>query len=120
MCEILIRAKDNINPDPELDKMTYKRGYPVCVMPDGHSWGRAEGLPDFIVLKITDLSVEQAQQYIEHKVINAQTANQQIVGRRKFKFDIDASALPQRIKNQIKDGVVTVTKAQILNFIKEN
>lgn len=43
MAELLI-----LNRDATPDAHSYKRGDIVVVMPDGHEWGRAEGLPDFI------------------------------------------------------------------------
>lgn len=65
MAEILIRAKDNTHPDPEKDLAgCYKRGYPVVVMEDGHSWGSMEGPPEFYILKIPGVSRDAVQHYI--------------------------------------------------------
>lgn len=45
MAEALIVARDNTNPDPEKDRRgCYKRGMPVVVFEDHHTWGREESL----------------------------------------------------------------------------
>ncbi len=63
MAELLIRLKDNTHPDAVKDRMCYKRGDIVVVMPDGHQWGSAEGLPDFAVIR-TDRTVGQMEKFI--------------------------------------------------------
>lgn len=119
MCEILIKAKDFINPDPELDKFSYKRGYVVCVMPDGHPWGSKERPPLFAVLKVPGLTVEEAQQYLQEKLESPKTENQKSVGRRIYKLDVDSTLLPLAKRNSIKNtGVVSLTKAQTLSIVK--
>ncbi len=55
--QLLIRNFDSTNPDPDLDRQgCRKRGMCDAVMPDGHVWGRLEGLPKFVIIKcaITD------------------------------------------------------------------
>ena len=39
------------------------KGQVVCIMPDGHKWGKKERPPIFIVIKIPGISVEQLQIY---------------------------------------------------------
>lgn len=64
--EILVKATDSIHPNPTEDlRGSYKRGYPVVVMPDGHIWGSEERLPKFVVIKIPLISVEKVQKYIQ-------------------------------------------------------
>lgn len=43
MAELLI-----LNRDATTEQRSYKRGDIVVVMEDGHEWGNAEGLPDFV------------------------------------------------------------------------
>ena len=43
MAELLI-----LNRDATTEQRSYKRGDIVVVMDDGHEWGGAEGLPDFV------------------------------------------------------------------------
>lgn len=48
MARLLVKAVDYTHPDPDKDRRAaYKRGDVVCVMPDGHQWGAAEGPPKF-------------------------------------------------------------------------
>ena len=66
MAEILFKAIDATNPDPDKDRRgCYKKGYPVVVMQDGHTWGTEEALPKFIIVKCPEVTVEQCKQYIE-------------------------------------------------------
>lgn len=66
MAEILIKAVSATSSDPEKDQRgCYKRGMPVVVMPDGHAWGRKEGLPNFVLLKLPGVSVERVRRFIE-------------------------------------------------------
>lgn len=39
------------------------KGNPIIVKPDGWKWGKRECPPDFVVLKIPGLSVEEADKY---------------------------------------------------------
>lgn len=66
MCELLVKAADSdTSPDPEMQRGRYLRGMFVVIMPDGHPWGAAEGLPKFAIIKFPGVSVERAQKYIE-------------------------------------------------------
>ena len=59
--EILIRNFDSTNPDPGLDRAgCRKRGICDAVMPEGHSWGTAEGLPKFVIIKCNLTDAELA------------------------------------------------------------
>jgi len=49
MARLLVMARDKHHPDPEKDRrLAWKLGDIVAIMPDGHVWGRAERLPDFL------------------------------------------------------------------------
>jgi len=63
MAELLIRLKNNTHVDPVKDRMCYKQGDIVVVKPDGHQWGRAEGLPGFAVIR-TDRTVTLMERYL--------------------------------------------------------
>jgi len=57
MAELLVKAVSFANPDPTKDtKGCYKKGDIVLIMPDGHTWGAAEGLPMFVIVKCPGLS----------------------------------------------------------------
>jgi len=69
MAEFLLKAVDAGHADPATDRGCWKTGHPVIVMPDGHVWGKEETLPTFFILKIPDLDVSLARQYlIEHRL----------------------------------------------------
>ena len=53
MAQILVMAIDKTHADPTKDRRgCYKRGMPVVVMPDTHTWGLDERPPKFVVLKL--------------------------------------------------------------------
>jgi hypothetical protein len=65
--EILVKAVSNTHSDPEKDRRgCYKKGYPVVIMPDGHTWGTEECLPRFVVVKCPQVTVPEAMHYINH------------------------------------------------------
>lgn len=53
MAELLVLNRD-ATPEPR----SYKRGDIVVVMPDGHAWGNAEGLPDFVRVSLPGVDPE--------------------------------------------------------------
>ena len=114
MAEILVRAKDNIHPDPDIDRESYyKSGHVVVVMPDGHSWGRMERLPEFFVIKIPTISVLSLKKYTdEHQVpsdiINTDgTRKPKTYQRRRWKIDMDKIP-PPVLKKIFTDGEITI------------
>jgi hypothetical protein len=61
MAEFLIRNFDSTNPDPNADRAgCRKRGICDAVMPEGHSWGTAECLPKFVIIKCNLTDAELA------------------------------------------------------------
>lgn len=73
MAELLIKAQTTwTNPDPIIDaRGVYKKGDIVVVRPDGHEWGGEENLPNFVLLKVPGVTVEQVENRIEewHQII---------------------------------------------------
>ena len=62
MAEFLVRAKDNAHADPDKDRAgSYKVGDLVVAMRDGHEWGRREGVPNFVIVKVPGLSLGAAR-----------------------------------------------------------
>ena len=89
MAELLIRLKDNTHADPVKDRMCYKQGDVVVVKPDGHVWGRAEGLPDFAVIQ-TDRTVAEMERYIAvHEISQTETRVMSLVEWRSMKAQSD-------------------------------
>ena len=115
MCEILIKAVDATNPNPDKDRMgCYKRGDIVGIEKDGYEWGREERLPKFYLVKIPGLDVETARKYeqedrddLDHKIIN-----------RRRKYHIPLDSIPTRIRSELlSNGSVTVNLSQIRNYL---
>lgn len=108
MAELLVKASDATNPDPAKDQRgCYKRGDVVCVRPDGHEWGRLEGLPRFVVVKVPGVSVAAAESHLESSPTRRRT------------LGISWADLPAGVRTQLQTtGTVTVTPAQIATFIK--
>lgn len=66
MAELLIKAVSASNADPDKDRRgCYKRGDVVVAMEDGHEWGRLEGPPDFVVVRLSGVSRAAAEQWCE-------------------------------------------------------
>jgi len=101
MAQILINNKDRYSKMPErVDKM-YKRGDVVVVKEDDHRWGRLEGLPDFILVKIPDVSAERFKDYIEPGP-----------DERRRKWTLRINKLPSEILNRADSDGVIVVKAR--------
>jgi hypothetical protein len=110
MAEFLIKAQSMTHTDPTKDaRGCYKRGDIVAVFPDGHTWGRLETLPKFVVVKVPGLNAERAAKYM---------AEQPDALRRRFRLRVDD--VPAGIRNQLRDtGQVTVTWAQLRDFLRD-
>lgn len=66
MAEILIRAGSVAHADPTTDRAgCYKHGDVVLAKPDGHEWGRLEGPPTFVVVKVPGVTVEAAEAWAQ-------------------------------------------------------
>ena len=141
MCEILIFAKNNTNPDPEKDRRgCYKRGMVVVVKEDGHSWGREEskqgwiaegnlaanwpGQGKFVLLKIPGVLASKAQELISHQVeddvgtplINSDGAP--IVWRRR-RWQLLVDSIPLAVRNTLAStGEYTTTVSAIRTYLK--
>jgi hypothetical protein len=49
----------------EIYKARHQPGDVIVVRPDGWKWGKRECLPEFIVVKVPELSIEDAQEYVK-------------------------------------------------------
>ena len=81
MAELLVKAKahwmDSLKQD-EIDKMSNMQkeqynsrsqiGDVIVVRPDGWVWGKEECLPNFIVVKVPDMAIEEAKKHEEQLV----------------------------------------------------
>lgn len=113
MAEFLIKAVDAGNINPEKDRACYRRGDIVVVMPDGHVWGRQEGLPKFYQVSIPGLSVELAKKVIESEM----DAENKFVARRKWGLLINN--LPVLMQNKLQnEGRIEASIEQVKNYLK--
>ena len=128
MAQILIKAIDATHPDAINDRVgCYKRGMPVVVMPDTHTWGAEERPPKFIVLKIPGVPVETVKKYIEPELEDGEE-QPKIYRRRMWRFRIDdlpAAAKTKLLKNGeltiragTYDGSYDYTWAQVRSYIR--
>jgi hypothetical protein len=112
MAEILVKAVDATNVDSEKDRTgCYKAGMPVVVMPDKHPWGKEEGLPKFVVIKIPGISVDKVEDFIRPQYEDSPSLNGEYMTYRRRKWQIQLSNLPKNAKNILRDKGVLVIKS---------
>ena len=117
MAEFLIKAVDATIPDPTKDRAgCYKRGDVVVVMPNGHEWGKEEGPPSFIILKIPGLSVTVARKYLESEYVLGD--KNKLARRRRYRLRVDD--LPLGVKSElVSAGSVTVNWSEIKSCVQD-
>ena len=131
MAEILIRAKghwkDGIkkadyNALSEEEKIAYdartQLGDIIVVRPDGWVWGSAEGLPDFVRVTVTGMTVEEAKQYedsINEQYTDAQgNPSTRMLRFRKFFLK------PTWVNTIISQGgTYTIDKETVVDYIEQ-
>jgi hypothetical protein len=129
MCEILIFAGNNTHVDPVKDRRgCWKRGYPVVVKEDGHQWGREEGLPKFVVVKIPGVPAAKAEAFLEEQLVddsgvpayeNLIEAKPRPARYRRKAWRVAWASLPSGIRNTLQTtGTITVSVAQIRNYLR--
>lgn len=109
-----------MHSDQEADRRgCYKRGDVVGVFEDDHQFGRKEGLPKFVRLRIPGTAKALAQRLVEEddeddagKPDLDERGERRALRRRRWKVDIPA--LPAAVRNALaKDGEASITRAQI-------
>jgi hypothetical protein len=131
MAQILVKAIDATHADPVKDRRgCYKRGMPVVVMPDTHTWGLDERPPKFVVLKLPGVPVEKVKKYIEPEREDTADADgrYQVFRRRlwKFRFDDMPTAARRKLRDNGEltiragtyDGSYDYTWAQVRSYIR--
>jgi hypothetical protein len=125
VAELLIKARDASHDDPETDRRgCYKRGDVVTVQDDGHPWGRKEGLPNFIILRIPGAARALAERLAdEQDDDDSGTLLQDADGmrgrhrRRRWRIDIDD--LPAAVRTALMTtGAAPITRVQIRTRLK--
>ena len=109
MAEILIKAIDHTHPDPDIDRRgAYKRGMPVVVFEDGHSWGSEECLPKFVLIKIPEVSAATVKKYIEPELGDVPDADGSFPIYRRRLWIIRWADLPAGAKLKLADGLLII------------
>lgn len=122
MAEFLVKAIDRTHADPTTDRGSYKRGDIVTAQPDGWPWGAEEhpATADprvFWLVKVPGLNPENAR--VQELMMVDEDAEGVLWRRRLWRVVVDE--IPATIKQQIlTTGVVTVTLAQIRNYIRNH
>ena len=139
MCELLVFVKNNANPDAVKDRRgCYKRGFVVCAFEDNHVWGREESKQQwilegkdpvqwsakFVIIKIPAVPAAKAQLLLERQTeddagVPLTDANGNPVAYRRRRWSLLVDNIPNVVKNTLlTNGEITVTVAQIRNYIK--
>lgn len=111
--ELLVQAKDSPY------ETGAKKGDIIVVRPDGWEWGKEEGLPNYIVVKMPGVSVEEAKVYeqplykTETVTIDSKSVEQEVVAKKR-KYNIDALKVEQAITE--KTSVLSVASKDISSF----
>lgn len=103
-CEILIKAFYTHG--------SYKRGYPVVVKDVPCVWGKKEGLPNFVRIRITDATKAQVNHYVAEqwkRLFTYSIVNQNVLGYR-IRIEVDpsvisASGLNKEVAKEIRDFI---------------
>lgn len=94
----------------------YKAFDPVVVMPDGHVWGREEGLPKFWIVKIPGMTVDTARRWIASWVDTTDPEKPTTLQRRLHR--LDKAKIPANILATLNStGVISVPLKTAEKFI---
>lgn len=118
MAEFLIKVSDNMHNDPVKSlRGCYKRGDIVVVMPDGHAWGKEEGLPLFYIVKVPGLSVALVRNLLAGEPDFLDPTGKGIIKRRAWTLNL--SLVPAPVLNTLNTtGIYTTTLTAVRNFIR--
>ena len=126
MAELLIKAKPHWMDDlkqEDIDKMTKEQklsydarsqlGDIVVVRPDGWNWGREECLPNFIIVKVPQMTETEAKKYEE----SLMSLDEKPVLLKHRKYTIDKTVVDD-VKTTIGSSA-EFTKSVVLTKITE-
>ena len=126
MCELLIQAKPSwleSATQEQLDKCNpasvnarIQIGDIVVIKPNGWEWGREETLPNYYIIKVPNISVEEAEYATQSLMDTTDPEKPVMLKKRKYQ-------IPQSIINQLNnnDGVITtqVDSTWLANLIEK-
>lgn len=110
MAELLVCAQDRAGTTDatKLLRGGWRRGQIVAVQSDGHAWGRREGLPRFVRIRLPGVTVAQVQRFMAARTtVDAFTGRREVAARRQWRVRL--SDLPAAARVVIREtGVLTV------------
>lgn len=122
MAEFLIRAFEPWNNDsPDAPPERCRLGDIVVIRPDGWSWGREECLPRFLVVKITNLSYEDAKHFEESLMLDDgvdEHGNQKMKMAKVRKWQVPSAYMSKALSDGNSVIEITLTNKQ-LAFIQK-
>jgi hypothetical protein len=98
MAELLVKAIDTVHADPiKNERGCYKRGDIVDIREDGFEWGKEEISSKFVVVKCSNIKVDDVKQYMNPHTQKTITQDKDgnfieettILKRRQFSIDLD-------------------------------
>lgn len=112
MAEILVKAVNATHSDTDKDRSgCYKRGMPVIIMPDGHSWGGEERLPKFILIKVPGISVDLVKKYVDTQLSDSPDEDGRYPIYRRRLWRIRLEDIPVAARNILANTGMLVIKA---------
>jgi hypothetical protein len=86
----------------------------IVVRPDGWKWGNAECLPDFVIIKIPEMTYEEAKKYEEKIYEYSDWETYKLTKTRKYKFKVKVID-----DAKLSDGKLVKTKTNGLNDMED-
>jgi len=124
MCEILIRAKEHslvlakeadlTERQIEARKVIPRKGSPIVVRGDGHTWGKKEGPPNHVIVKIPGLDPGKVQDLLIEDDANDGEGKQILYNIRKYK--ITGTLMNSMIAS---GGIITISENNLRQGIKQ-
>ena len=117
MAELLVKAQEPWNNDlPNAPSERSRLGDIIVVRPDSHVWGNEECLPRFIVVKVTNMTYDDAKHLEESLMVDDGLDEHGIMKRKMAK--VRKWQVPQAyMLNAIHDGnsviEITLTNKQL-------
>jgi hypothetical protein len=116
MCRVLVRWTEKPRQLACLEDWKYeatrsRRGDPIVVKPDGHVWGREEGLPNYVSLDLDGVPKELVKQFIvPDNSVFLRPDNGKPFRLHKRAWNINLDALPTVVVDRLRaDGHATIT-----------
>jgi hypothetical protein len=131
MCEILVYAKvqwmEEVSEE-EKDKWGVKmwakynrrlvKGNPIVVKPDGWKWGKRECPPDFVVLKIPNMTVKEGEKYLtvasDRVAELTEDGSYPVLHKKRYRFDVDDVDVAKLAK-----GIINTTSIAFLEKLTD-